>query len=73
MPYSGNEGPDQTAHLRSLIRAFDTRLKNQWILYSMSTNRICSDQIARMRIGSGSSLFAYDLRALFSHLSSYMY
>ena len=29
---AGNEDPDQTAHLRSLIWAFIARLQNQWIL-----------------------------------------
>ena len=28
MSLTGNEGPDQTAHVRSLIRAFVTRLQN---------------------------------------------
>ena len=27
-----SEGPDQTAHPRSLIRAFTVRLQNHWIL-----------------------------------------
>ena len=30
--YADNEGPDQTAHLRSLIRALAVRLQNHWIL-----------------------------------------
>ena len=30
--YADNEDPDQTAHMRSLIRAFAVRLQNNWIL-----------------------------------------
>ena len=30
MAYAENEGPDQTAHLRSLIWAFVTRFQNQY-------------------------------------------
>ena len=32
MPYADNEGPDQTAHLRSLILVFVDRLQTQQIL-----------------------------------------
>ena len=32
LAYIGNEGPDQPAHPRGLIRAFAVRYQNHWIL-----------------------------------------
>ena len=48
MPWSGNEGPDQTAHSRSLIRAFISRLQCHLILMNISTNREGSGETTRM-------------------------
>ena len=48
-PPAGNEGPDQTAYLRSLIRAFFARLQNLWILQNISTNREGPEQNVQMR------------------------
>ena len=36
--YADSEGPDQTAHLRSLIWAFADRLQNRWILQDISVH-----------------------------------
>ena len=43
MQFAVNAGPDQPAQMRRLIRDLVDRLQNQWILYSMSTNRECPD------------------------------
>ena len=43
-----NEGPDQSAHPRSLIRAFAVRKQNHWILYNVSMERKCLDETLRM-------------------------
>ena len=39
MPYLGNKGPDQTARMCSLIRAFVTHWQNQWILWNKSNTK----------------------------------
>ena len=39
MLFTGNEGPDQTAHLRSLIWSFVARFQNHRILPSISTDK----------------------------------
>ena len=46
LSYAGNEGPDQTAHLRSLIWAFDVRKQNHCIVWNISTNKENPDQTA---------------------------
>ena len=47
MQFADNEGPDQPAQRRRLIRAVVVRLQNHWMLLYMSTNIECTD---RMRI-----------------------
>ena len=46
-PSAGNEVPDQTAHLRSLIRDFVAQLKN--LLQNISINREGPDQNVQIR------------------------
>ena len=48
MPYVDNEGPDQTAHARSLIRTFVARLQAQWILCNTLTSVECCAQATVM-------------------------
>ena len=43
-----SEGLDQSAHPRSLIRAFTVRKQNHWILYNVSMERKCLDETLRM-------------------------
>ena len=42
----GNEGPDQPAHSRSLIRAFTVRKQNHWILKTVLMESKCPDETA---------------------------
>ena len=44
IPKSGNKGPSQTAHPRSLTRAFVSRTQNQWILQNILNIRGGSDE-----------------------------
>ena len=46
--YAVNEGPDQTAHARSLIRAFVARCENHWIVQNISAKRGCPDETGRI-------------------------
>ena len=43
--FADSECPDQTAHRRSLIRAFAIRLKDHWVLYNVSSDRKDQDEI----------------------------
>ena len=45
---SESKDPDQTAHLRSLIRAFAVRKQNLWILKNVSMESKCPDETLRM-------------------------
>ena len=42
--YADSEGPDQTAHPRSLIRTFTVRLYNRWVLYNIARYSKIPDQ-----------------------------
>ena len=59
---AGNEGPDQPAHSRRLIRAFVTRLQNQWLLWNVSWKS--PDQTAIYRLVT---TFAFVNGAILSH------
>ena len=52
MPYVGNEGPDQPAHSRRLIRAFDARFQNHKLLRNRS-NREGPDDTANAQADLG--------------------
>ena len=47
--YADSEGPDQTAHPCSLIRAFAVRLQNHWILLIVSIESKCPDETAHAK------------------------
>ena len=48
MQFADNIGPDQSAHMRRLIRTYVVCLQNQWILKYMLTNRNYLYQTAPM-------------------------
>ena len=46
--YADSKGPDQTAHLRSLIRAFAVRKENHLMLKNVSMVSKCPNETLRM-------------------------
>ena len=42
--YTDSQGPDQTARMRSLIRAFAVLLQHQWTLWNVWMESKCSDE-----------------------------
>ena len=65
--YTGIEGPDQTAHPRSVIRAFIARFQTQWIrTNNILMNRPSWSTNAGAQTKLGISLFAYSIRYIFS-------
>ena len=47
--YADSEGPYQTAHTRSLIRAFAVRKQNHWIQQNSSMENKCPDETAHVQ------------------------
>ena len=48
--YADSEGPDQTAHPRSLIRAFPVRWENHWILQNVWMESIDVESTLKRRV-----------------------
>ena len=46
--YGDSESPNQTARMRSLIRAFVVRLQNHWALLNVSMESKCPNEILRV-------------------------
>ena len=61
-----SEGPDQTARMRSLIRAFAVRCQNHWILRNVSMESKGPDETLRMRRMMWIPIFCARSKALFA-------